>query len=104
MLDALASQTVLQETETQAKTNWFLPRIKTSKFCCAYDLVCLVAFGQQASWLDIGIEPFIFIIAAAAFGGVSHGIYASLLTIGYHVYEMGQGVMVRVCLSCITPS
>ena len=92
MLDALAKQTVLQETENASEDKLVFAKNKNFQNFVAHTILfALVAFGQQASLLDIGIEPlFIFIIAAAAFGGVSHGIYASLLTIGYHIYEMGQ--------------
>jgi len=92
MLEALVKQTILHEPESVSEDSPAFAKHKHFQNFAAHTvLFALIAFGQQVSFLELGIEPlFIFVIAAAAFGGVSHGIYASLLMIGYHIYEMGQ--------------
>ncbi|CZQ91610.1 NAD-dependent epimerase/dehydratase family protein [Trichococcus collinsii] len=92
MLDMLVKQTLVDEPVRVVKGKLVGFKSKNFQNFVAHTfLFGLVAAGQQLSPLDLGVDPLlIYIIAAAAFGGISHGIYASLLTIGYHIYEMGQ--------------
>lgn len=92
MLDRLVTQTLVDEPVRVVKDKTVGSKSKNFQNFVAHTLLfALVATGQQLSPLDLGVDPLlIYIIAAAALGGASHGIYASLLTIGYHIYEMGQ--------------
>lgn len=92
MLDMLVKQTLVDEPVRVVKDKLVGSKSKNFQNFFAHTLLfALFATVQQLSPLDLGIDPLlIYIIAAAALGGVSHGIYASLLTIGYHIHEMGQ--------------
>lgn len=92
MLDILVNQTLVHEPVRVVKDKLVGSKSKNFQNFVAHTLLfALVATGQQLIPLDLGVDPLLlYIIAAAALGGVSHGIYASLLTIGYNIYEMGQ--------------
>lgn len=89
-LNHLIEQLFTYETKiTPRKKSSFLKGKQFQNFIGHSLLFLVVAYIQKFQFLDTSMDLLlVFVVAAAALGGISHGIYAWFLTVCYHTYSM----------------